>query len=505
MITVGRSRIAQAVLLCVALGFLVYAAVNCYSIVVYPYQHEFREGTPLVVVKTMLDRHNPYSLRTQPAATYVYGILYPLLNYPISWAFGATMLNARIMSWLYVWLTALLVFRFCYLRSRNVAIAALCTVPFYYPEVAKALAVPPDLGILLLVASVLIAYEGKFSPRSLALSAACSVAGYYTKPFFMVGIGYVATYLFVFRSKRTALRFFGLAMAAWVGSLALVHRWLPAYLNDCFLHHVAVAEYSRHHVYEQLRTYGSRELFLLMVVLALVVAALRRIRLERVRVDVLHPDQPLLNGVSVSLFFELSVLVIGVLFFYKLGGHPGAWEGAYLYYLCSPVLVLVVAEKFTSLSTPRWLQYVSAIGLVAYMGASGKRQHQMAKSAREHAKTVAVLEQAMARKQKVMNCEFTASIAVAQDRTIYESGQSQYFITGNTRLGQLIYGDAIVQAQQRHLNEIQRQIEAKAFDLVMVATGWYLPASFRELYQKTATYQYPGILDGCGIEFWERK
>ena len=498
--------LVRALLLVVAIGFLIYTTTGTFAIVTYPYQHEFREGAPVVVVKAMLNGQNPYSLALQASTTYVYGILYPLLNYPISRLFGATLLDARIMSWLYMWATALLIFQFAFRQSRSVGTAAFCTVPFFFTEPYKASAQPNDLGVLLLVATLLIVYQKDFSPLALVLSAVFSVLGFYAKAFFMVGIVYVAGYLFVFRSKRTAVYYFAMAMGLWVASLLLVHRLWPAYLNDCLFHHMGVANYTRLHVHEQLDAYRERNVYLVLAVLGLVVAALRQIRYRRVRIDVLHPDQPLLNGVRVNLYFELSALLIFFIFFYKIGGHSGSWGGVYLNLLLSPVLILLVAEKFDSFTTPRWLAYVAAALLVAFMVKNGKLQHEGTQRLPEYAKQIALLEHAMASKRLVMNSEFTASIAVAQNREIFESGQSQYFITGNNRYSKFVYGDAITEANDRYLQDIKQKIERKYFDLVLAATAWNLPpSSLSANYEKRNVYAYPGLLDGGGVEFWERK
>jgi hypothetical protein len=497
--------IARALLLPVAIGFLLYAAAGNWLIVSHPYQHEFREGAPVVFVKTMLNGQNPYALELQPATTYVYGFLYPLLNFPISKLFGATLLNARLMSWLYVWATVLLIFRFAFRRHRSVAIAAFCTVPFLFTEPVKTTAQPNDLGILLMVATVLIVYEHRFSRASLVLSVVLSLLGFYAKAFFLVGITYVAAYLFLFRSKRTAIRYFALAMAAWGASLWVVHRLFPAYLNDCVIHHAGVATYSRFHVYEQIAAYWSRSTFLVLVVVALVAAALRKIQPRRLRIDLIHLDQPFINGIAVRLYFELSALIMGLIFFYKLGGHAGSWDGVYINQLFSPLLVLVVAEKFESYTTPRWLQCLAAIGLIAFMVPNGRRQYQAGKMGGDFARQIAVIERAMAGKKVVMNSEFTASIAVAQDREIYDSGQGEYFITGNNKYSKLVYGDAIGEANTRYLQEVQRKIESKYFDLVLVATGWNLPGSLSTHYDKKVVHSFPGILDAGPVEFWERK
>jgi hypothetical protein len=136
---------------------------------------------------------------------------------------------------------------------------------------------------------------------------------------------------------------------------------------------------------------------------------------------------------------------------------------------------------------------------------NGKLQHEGTQRLPEYAKEITLLERAMAGRPQVMNSEFTASIAVAQNREIYESGQSEYFITGNNKYSKFVYQDAIADANQRYLQEIRRKVESKYFDVILAATAWNLPGSFGTYYEKKRVYAYPGLLDGGGVEFWERK
>ena len=169
--------------------------------------------------------------------------------------------------------------------------------------------------------------------------------------------------------------------------------------------------------------------------------------------------------------------------------------------LCSPVLILLVAEKFESFTTPRWLQYVAMVGLVAFMVKNGRTQHEGTRNLPEYAKKIDLLAQAMASKPHVMNSEFTASIAVAQNMELYESGQSEYFITGNNKYSKFFYGDAIAEANDRYLQNIKQKVDSKYFDVVLVATGWNLPSSsFNANYEKKTVYAYPGLLDAGGVD-----
>jgi hypothetical protein len=489
-------------------SFLLTAAFCTLAVVLHPYQHEYREGAPLTVVKALLEGKNPYSLEVEPATSYLYGILYPLLNYPISRAWGPTLVPARVMSWLYVLATVVLVFLFAYRRGAGWGIAALAASLFAFTDPAKCIAQPVDLGILLCVASILVPHWGRFSRWSLLASILCVIAGFFAKPYFLIGIVYTAAHLFLFRSKAAALRYGMSALTLWALSLYLVSRLLPTYLNDCVFVLYSATNNVPQHAMNQLKEYLGRNLWLVAAVLGLVLMSLARVRWRNVGLDLFKPRLPLITGFGTNLYFELSALIAWLVFMYKLGGNTGGGGGTYLNHLLSPLLVLVVADKLDAF--PGWVaaKLVVVASLLVFLVQASRFQFDQVENLRGYRGKIAALERALAAKRQVLNSSNTASMMVEQNKPVYDSGLSIYFMDGESKYSQcLVYGSAIHDRNQAYLMDIQTKVESKAFDAVLLSLydQWKIPSSLSSHYVRKATYPYPSILGDYPVEFWERK
>jgi hypothetical protein len=482
-----------------------YYMQSAWAVIVHPYQHEFREGAPLVAADAILHGQNPYSFAHEPNVTYVYGILHPLLSVPINWILGSHLVNMRVMSCLYVWTTAALVFWFAYRRNQNLGLAALLSTAIFCTEIPNMTGQSHDLGVMLVVASLVVAYEGKFSPRALAWSTLFSLLGFCSKPYFVIGMVWVTSYLFLFVSKKKGLVYGASAMGAGLVWILLLEAIGPTYLNDCFFHHLQVATYSVGHVKAQISDYVDHNKFLLLAGLPVLGASLWKLGYRRIRLDFWHAEPPLFSGVRVPLLFEFSALVLAFLFYFKLGGHGGTAGGTYLNHLFTPLVVLMLAEKSACYITPPRLQHFSILATAVFVAMATKKFAAMTQDLPSYAQQIAALDQRMATKKTVLNSSFTASMAVEQGKDIYESGHSRYFITGQSPLSKLFYQEKVAEAQTRYLLDVQQKIESKYFDALVTDDTWMLPASFANFYEKRASYPHPGLLNGCPVDFWERK
>lgn len=501
----ARWKKIERLVIPIAGAFLLVHVALTLRVVLYTYQHEYREAAPMVVVRAFLDGKNPYSLQMQPAYTYVYGFLYPLLNTPISKAFGLTLVNARIMSWLYSMAAAFLVFRFSRKTIGSVALAGLLAVAFLFADPERATAQPEDLGLLLLVGSMLIPLCARFSPLSLSLGVLLSILGFYTKPYYLIGIGYTAAGLFVFRSKGRAIVYFASAVTVLALSALLIHSIFPAYLNDCFFHHQNVATYSWAHLVGQLKGYCTRNVFLLAIAVGLGVVSLRGVRDRHLGLSLLDPRRPLVTGVRLNWYFEVSALVIFGLWVWKLGGHLGGGRGTYLNRMLSPVLVLMVANRLGRRPGLFWSKCAAVCCLLAFLAFACRDQYALIRRLDGYRQQIVALESVLADKQNVLNSPNTVSILLEQGKPVYESGHSVYFISGDSRYARrYIYGNAIAEANRSYLQDVAQKVQSKFFDAVLVPSlePWSIPVVLSSYYRQTKTYHYPALWGDLPVDVW---
>ncbi len=150
---------------------------------------------------------NSWKLENNPIYLNVYGFVYNLVLLPFAWLLGNKVWIYRLGSFLAIIGQMVLIARV--LRKFGIrwmltaaSLEFLWLGQIYY---TTPLARPDALGQFLFLAAILIPWQQNFSKKSLILSAACGWLGFFTKPYFILGSGLVAAYLFLFVSKKKGL------------------------------------------------------------------------------------------------------------------------------------------------------------------------------------------------------------------------------------------------------------------------------------------------------------
>ncbi|MGL4982128.1 MAG: hypothetical protein ACRC4W_04660, partial [Treponemataceae bacterium] len=297
------------------------------QIVLYPYQHEVREGAALVVIQNILKGVNPYAFSVQPHNTYVYGILNPLLAVPLTAVMGIGMIPIRLMNLLYIFITAIIIFKHLASIKCSFLLNYVLTCTFFMGMIQKNLcAFPNALGMLLLTSSIIVSHKYNYSYRSLIISGILSILAFYTKPYYMVGIGYICTWLFLFSSYKKSLKVFFIFSIAFLFSLIVTHLFFPSYINNNLFHHTGVASYQVNHMINQVLYFFKSEFILLFLyVIFFTTVSLK----EKFYLTVQFKFRTIYN---------IAIILSFIFFLFKLGGHVGAGGGAYLYDMMYPFL-----------------------------------------------------------------------------------------------------------------------------------------------------------------------
>ena len=239
---IGASVRFAALTAALALGvWLIYFSTVTTT---WPFQIEFREGAPLVMTRLLLEGKNPFSLENQPLAANNYGILYSLSVVPVAAVLGNTLLAHRAVTVLFILLSCFLVFRESYTANRDwgPALAGAELVMVGLASLGGLGAFPGSMGTFFFLAALLIPFHRGFDSRGLTLSAFLCVLAFYTKPYFVLAFGIVASYVFLFASKKKALGYGALFAAALLASVFLVKTLFPLYFVDTFVSNLSQSE-----------------------------------------------------------------------------------------------------------------------------------------------------------------------------------------------------------------------------------------------------------------------
>ncbi|MGL4986510.1 MAG: hypothetical protein ACRC5H_05145 [Treponemataceae bacterium] len=217
-------------------------------------------------------------------------------------------------------------------------------------------AFPNALGMLLLTSSMIISHKYNYSYRSLIISGILSILAFYTKPYYMVGIGYICTWLFFFSSYKKSLKVFFYFSIAFSFSLIIAHLFFPSYTNNNLFHHTGVASYQVNHMINQVLYFFNSEFILLFLyVIFFTTVSLK----EKFNLTVQFKFKTVYN---------IAVILSFIFFLFKLGGHGGSGSGAYLYDMMYPFLFLAIGiqSKITLLSKFKILCLVIALSTVGF-------------------------------------------------------------------------------------------------------------------------------------------
>lgn len=453
--------IGWAAILLAGLALLV---VNI-RIVAFPYQMEYREGAIVLTTQAFLKGINPWALQNNPVYINVYGFVYNFVVLPFALIFGNLIWVHRMISFLGILGQMAILGLVMHKRGIEkiwIAAAALFLwlgQIFYTTPLAR----PDTLGQLFFLLTIFLPILEDYSPRSLIWSAVCGLLGFFTKPYYILGLPFVACYSFLFVSKKKAVIYAGAALGVLAGAVLLVNRVWEAYFLNVVYSHIADTNSIFCYMVQQtgkfLRDYWALLILCLLPFAGWLLGDTGDLR--RLQPDLKHAD---------TGFFQASVdpnllylLISAALIFFSLGRHNGTIQ-AYYYQLLTPFLVILV---FEAIQKRAWLRNF-AILLVAVnllsQGAENLKPDFTPYDTSAWQKLSTYLDQS----KRVLNPPETSYELIRRGIPVENSGQTDYFFpipaTPTPFYPNL---SAIHQTADNFNRNEQKMLEQKQFDLYL--------------------------------------
>jgi hypothetical protein len=467
------------VALIVGAWMLYFAGVT----LVWPYPLEYREGASQVLTQLLLAGKNPFALENQPLGMTNYGIGFNLMVWPLAALFGNTLLIHRLVTLVFILLASFLVLRTASASVKDPILPIVCA-----ELVAAALAtraglgaLPGAMGTFLFLLGILLPLLRGFDRWGLFLSGLAILLAFYTKPYFLLGFGVVASYLFLFVSKKKGLIYIVSFGAAALLSVLIVRAIFPLYFFDTVFSNLAqTAENQAAHLYRQLKQLGVEFFPALIAALVVVVAGIAgRQHPAAARVPVLPRenlrvfDRPLFSGnpdylACASICSLLAFVLI-------LGPNPETYMN-YSYQLIAPPGLLWLSRKI-------WSQGRIALILTPFLvvnlvwfcwlrlGPILLRDTLQSASAWEQLYATAD------RCQRTLNSPLLASEMIRLGQWPVDSGQTQYYFSMQEFPGMRFLGPSyavIAQNGERYLDALRSSVAHREFDCIITArfSGW---------------------------------
>ena len=448
---------------CLSILWSVYFAMTTIST---PYQIELREGTAQVMTGFLLAQSNPFILENQPLAMNNYGLGYNLAVWPFALLLGNTLFVHRLVTFIFILCASLTGFWVVYRSGNHMAFAASCAAFIMIGLIGRGGigAFPSAMGAFLFLLTISIPFLYRFTPASLFTSILLSIAAFYTKAYFVLGVGIVVSYLFMFESKRKGIFHLLLFLSLLIASFFAIRSIFPLYFINTVIGNISNTIRSIPHMLSQLKLLGLYFSPMLLVSVWIVISEKGLFhRADGPLFLVRAWTQPLMGlRIDYFLYSFLCTLLAFILF---LGPHTGS-NLNYAYHLVLPVFFCWFFQKIGAQN--KWTLVISGIVIInlflwnwIVLPSHMLKQ----KDSAEWSKLHSYVQSA----SNILNSPAVTSMMIEAGMNPLDSGQTAYFYSvkpypDNPMLGPLyatFRADGI-----QYIRSIDNSIQKQRFDLV---------------------------------------
>lgn len=484
-----RNKIWKISTFVVLFIFALFLAIVCvklvsyhYKLVVYPYLLELREGAVMLTTDLMLKGGNPYSFENQPQYTNTYGLLYNIVVYIFVKIFKHIVPIHRITSAFFIFLSCLILFivnkqkKVSLLFNFSAILLFYASTLYFLTPIAR----PDALGLCLFLCSIFLPYFFYYSFISLFISAFLGVLAWYAKPYFILAIPYVSLYVFLFISKKKGLLYGIISFLLIFVTIPIVNYFYECYFINTFLFHVNIGtncpNWRDLQIKMFFKMYNKGIVWLLFASLIFfIIKKLKTIVVKSIadknvkwifqKINIVNMSKPVAEiNVDISLFCFLCSMVI---MYFKLAGHRGAWM-VYFFQLVLPFMIIFIFSELKK----RYFNLI-IIPFIAFdlYNHSVTFRPDLEKGLSEWQ----YVERLLSLHKNVLDSPPISSILIEQNKNVYDSGLTEYFLRCTERksfLKYIFHSDERAKIRiEKYSAELKKMAENHVFDLAVVMGG----------------------------------
>ena len=440
-----------------------YFAVVTISI---PYQIELREGAAQVMTDFLLSRTNPFVFEHQPLAMNNYGLGYNLVVTPFAALLGNTLSVHRSVTFVFILLSSLVGFIVVYKTKKEIASSAACAAFIMIGLMGRGGigAFPSALGTFLFMLTILVPFLKGFDRTSLLLSILFSVAAFHSKAYFVLGFGVVASYLFLFVSKKTGLFYSALFLILVAISFLAARLIFPLYILDTIIANISNTDRSFAHLVAQLAQLWAYFFPVLLSFLFFLIFGKEKVDPAGRAFNIWDLEQPLLRPSLNYLFYSSMCALLAFLLF--LGSHIGS----YLNYVYQLILPLFFCWVFSEVDLRKKISIPLVIAVLFNLFFWGKDmispQMLEQRDSREWARLYSYVQSS----SNILNSPVITSKMIELGLNPLDSGQTSYFYSVEPYPNNAIFGPSYETFHAdglRYIKFIDNSVEKQKFDLVV--------------------------------------
>ncbi len=438
-----------------------------------PYQIGFREGAPQVLTSMLIHGENPYIFENHPLAFNNYSIAYSTAVLPFALLFGNTLHIHRWVTFIFILLSTTFGFWVVFSRGRKFPAALACSAFIIIGFIGRGGigSAPTTMGTFLFLTAIFIPYLRSFDKPSMTLSMVLALLAFHTKAYFVLSMGLVLSYVFLFVSKKKALAYFLLFLALFVIAFGVIRSVYPLYFTDVLRGNVSNTFRELDHLTSQLKWLSIYFAPILLLTILSFWNSSRNISpqnnlTKRASFDISAWDTPLL---TFSFDYYLYIFILCLLMFVLvLGSHVGNYL-SYAYELVVPTFLFWFFVNFEKQKAAPILSAGLVLANLFYWQYNTISPQMLAeKNSVEWEKLFSYLKPSM----RVLNSPTITSRLIELGIKPVDSGQTDYYYTMKPYPDNLLLGPSFEDFYndgQEYTKSINDAIAKQEYDLIVTS------------------------------------
>lgn len=325
-------KIFRIVAFCIGLIFFVRTVVYHSTIINLNAPQDYREDTLVLYTQRILNSKPIFTASTMPAYTNGYGMFYSYVVAAVAKFLGPSYILHRLITALFLFACFIWLYKIARKLGGDWLTSFLgILILYHYAAFSQVENGPrPDsLGLFLLFITVFVPWLWNFSYVSLFVSIVASILGFYTKPYFVLGVVHVGTYLLVSRRIKKAFLFIGL----WIILFGLAALWVNWKYDFYFFNTITIFNKILNYLwwYFKLQTKDYIVKNFALFITCIIAISAMLIAFIKKKNNIAHFP---------PTYFIVCLIVSWIIIIWRMGGNAGAYL-TYYNQLVTPFMLLV--------------------------------------------------------------------------------------------------------------------------------------------------------------------
>jgi len=433
------------------------------KIITFPYQLELREGNTQLTTHAFLNGINPYAIPNNPLYINIYGVLFNLVMLPFARLLGNTIQLHRLLNGFFILIQAAIIIKVMRAQKTGwlAALLAACFIWLGQLYFSTPLARPDALGGILFLLAILLPWLYQFDVKSLTVSIVLGVLSYQTKFYFFLSIAIIASYLFLFVSKKKAIIYTVAAGTLFILNIIVLYLSFDTFFVNSLYVSSGSLSMNFAKMFEQLfkffRDYWGLHLFAFFLLNDCNFNHFKK-ALSNIKINLKHIDTPAIsakpNFISFCLVITLAIVVLIL--------NNGTSQ-VYYYHLVTPFFIILMMSKIDKLKDYKsWLLLLAVFTLFTQ-----SLENLKSDLAPVNLSDWKKLEDRISNSKIILNSPLDVSILLDQNKPIAMSGHTQfYFLFPSERFFLFPDPQLMLREGEKYIQNMAEKVRNKEYDFL---------------------------------------